>query len=107
MWILTLTRPIEGGNGLPQDPASGGGGGSGVGCGAGGGVAAGVAVGCGAGAGVAVGRGVDGIGSVRMPEPGDSVGCVGSSSVIVWQPARATAIAAAHQAFRVIGTPYA
>jgi len=61
----------------------------------------------GLGPGVAVGRGIDGMGSVRMPEPGDSVGCVGSSSVIVWQPARATAIAAAHQAFRVIGTPYA
>jgi hypothetical protein len=78
-------RDTSGGRGLPHAPALGGGVGvdSGVGAGAGAG-AGGVAVGFGAG----VATGIDGIGTVRIPDLGVFVGCVGSSSVIEWHPAK-------------------
>jgi hypothetical protein len=74
-----------GGRGLPHAPALGGGAGFGVASGVGAGAGAG---GTGVGAGAGVATGIDGIGTVRTPDLGVFVGCVGSSSVIEWHPAK-------------------
>jgi hypothetical protein len=40
------------------------------------------------GLGAGVATGIDGIATVRTPDLGVFVGCVGSSSVIEWHPAK-------------------
>ena len=62
----------------------------------------------GAGFGVGVAVGIVGIETLSTPEAGafgDALGAVGSSSVIVWQPARTRAAAAIPYAIRFIKTP--
>jgi hypothetical protein len=56
---------------------------TGVAVGSGVGVAPGVGAGVGVALGVGVAMGIFGIGTVRMGEEGDWVGCVGSSSEIM------------------------
>jgi hypothetical protein len=93
MWILVFMTHSGGGSGSPQPPAFGGGVGAGVGVG----VGAGPGVGVGLGFGVGVAVGIVGIETLRTPEEGalgDALGAVGSSSVIVWQPARTKAATA-------------
>jgi hypothetical protein len=83
MYVFTFV--IGGGIGFPQPlmPVDG------VGVGAGAGVGVGAGVGAGGGLGVGVAPGMAGIGTFRTPPvPGVLVGCVGSSSVIVWHPRR-------------------
>src|SRR5512140_3819482 len=92
MWILPFIL-VTTGRGCPQVPLVPVAG-VGVGFGAGVGVAVGAGVGFGVGAGVA--PGIAGIATVRMPLlPAFVVlvGCVGSSSVMVWQPTRSSAAA--------------
>jgi hypothetical protein len=87
---LAFIREMSGGFGLPQ-PLESGGSGAGVGAGEASGVGVGVGLGVGLGVGVAAGvgvvfgllRGMAGIVTVNTPELGCSVGCVGSSSVMV------------------------
>jgi hypothetical protein len=98
-------RATSGGKGLPHPLELGGGVGVASGLGAGVGVAAGVGVGFGVGFGVGVATGIDGIATVRIPDVGVFVGCVGNSSVIVWQPVRKRAPRATPQAIRFIVTP--
>jgi hypothetical protein len=66
-------------------------------------------VGVGFGFGVGVAVGIVGIETLRTPEEGalgDALGAVGSSSVIVWQPARTRAAAAIPYTNRFIATSY-
>ncbi len=60
--------------------------------------------GVGFGAGVPT-TGIDGIATVRTPDLGVFVGCVGSSSVIVWHPARKRVPSTTLQAVLFIATP--
>ena len=59
------------------------------------------------GFGAGVATGIDGIATVRTPDPdwGVFVGCVGSSSVIEWQPAKKRVPSATLQAVLFIATP--
>jgi hypothetical protein len=78
-------RVTSGGTGLPHPLPFG----EGVGVASGLGAGAGVGVGLGVGLGVgALATGIAGIATVTTPDEGVFVGCVGSSSVIVWQPDR-------------------
>ena len=97
MWTLVLMVHRGGGSGSLQPPAPGPGVGLGPGVGVGVGPGPGVGVGFGVGAGVGVGVGIVGIETLSTPEVGalgDALGAVGSSSVMVWQPARTRAAAA-------------
>jgi hypothetical protein len=78
MWILVFMRVTGGGTGLPHPLPPGGG----VGVGAGVGVGPGEGFGVGLGEGVP-GKGIEGMGTVRIGEAGFFVGWVGSSSVMV------------------------
>jgi hypothetical protein len=99
-------RATSGGRGLLHPLVFGGGVGVASGVGAGAGVGVGVATGVAVGFGAGVPTtGIDGIATVRTPDGGVFVGCVGSSSVIVWQPVRKRAPSATPQAVRFIVTP--
>jgi hypothetical protein len=84
---LVFIREIDGGSGSLQPP-------TGVGVGEGAGVGPGVGVGAGVAFGVGVATGIFGIGTFRIgADVGVFVGSVGSSSVMLWQPARTTVAA--------------
>jgi hypothetical protein len=90
MWTLVFMRERTGRG--AGHPATLGGGGVGVGAGVGVGTGAGVGVGVGGGGGVITG--ITGMETVSTPDFGvgeGDVGCVGSSSVMLWQPARMSA----------------